>query len=149
MLARILDPVCPATGTKPWCSDVRPHWPQKTDAAGATATAPPARITQRHAMTLFLGSVFMIPSIVVQDSRAAAIGARARHARTAILQSARDLSPERHAPGLTRRASTLSVLSPLCGDAILELHSAPTMSAHSCTGNEPMMASLAIREEIA
>src|SRR5439155_8278735 len=65
MFARMLDPVCPATGTEPWCSAVRPHCPQNTGGA-ATAMAPPASATQRHAAILFLGSVLMIPSMCLQ-----------------------------------------------------------------------------------
>ena len=42
-------------------------------AGSTTASAAPATTAERHAMILFLGSVFIIPSIVVQDSAAAAM----------------------------------------------------------------------------
>src|SRR5438128_10707447 len=66
MFARIVDPVWPATGTLPWCSGSRPHCPQNTAGPGATATAAPASATQRHATVLFLGSILMVPSAVLQ-----------------------------------------------------------------------------------
>src|SRR5712692_59140 len=93
MLAWILDPVCPATGTGPLWSLFRPHCPQNTAGAGATATAAPASATQRHATIFFLRSVFMVPSAVVLQKPACAQSApqERRNAKAAMSRLARDL----------------------------------------------------------
>src|SRR2546425_6556274 len=104
MFAWMFDPVCPATGTEPWCSWVRPHCPQNTGGA-ATAMAPPASATQRHATILFLGSVLMIPSVFLQILAASGAPRERRDARLAAHRVPRDLSLDRTLqgpPGLVR-----------------------------------------------
>src|SRR2546423_5633719 len=108
MFARILDPVWPATGTALWCSCVRPHWPQNTCAAGATARAAPASATQRHATIFFLGSILIFPSSILQGPSGAGGAPRERpDARPPADRPARDVRPLRAlhvAPGLVRQA---------------------------------------------